>query len=420
MRIAMFTNNYKPFIGGVPVSIEQLSDGLRALGHTVYIFAPDYGVEETDEYVIRYRTLYQKEDKSLMVGDCFDREVERRFRELSFDVIHVHHPMLSGYTALYLGKKYGVPVAYTYHTRYEEYLHYFKFFQEMQKHDRVFRGVTRYSREVLVPKYMTAFAKQCDLIFAPTNLMRDLMLKQGVDTRITILPTGLRDSAFVRDEERAAAIRARYLGDRKYLFCTIARLEKEKNLDFLLDGIREMKAQMGDSFCVMVIGDGSEREHLTARVEAEGLSGQVAFLGRIPNAEIRDYQFASDAFLFASKSETQGIVLLEAMASGSPVIAVKASGVVDVVRNGFNGYMTGESVSEWVAAVRRTVEYPEQYRWMSAQAEATAANYHNSSIAREAEMQYTEMVNTWREKKIWRMPAGWRGDSHGERPYSAC
>ena len=419
MRIAMFTNNYKPFIGGVPVSIEQLSDGLRELGHTVYIFAPDYGVEETDEYVIRYRTLYQKEEKGLVVGNCFDREVEKRFRELHFDVIHVHHPMVSGYMALYLGKKYNVPVAYTYHTRYEDYLHYFKVFQKMQDHDRLFHGVTKYSREVLVPRYMAAFANQCDQIFAPTRLMKDFMLKQGVDTRITILPTGLRDGAFVKNELKSAAIRERYLGGRTYLFCTIARLEKEKYLDFLLDGIRELKEQIGDSFCLMLIGEGSERAHLTARLKAEGLERQVVLIGRVPNEEIRDYQFASDAFLFTSKSETQGIVLLEAMASGSPVIAVKASGVVDVVRNGFNGYMTGESVSEWVAAVRRTVEYPEQYRWMSAQAEATAANYHNSSIAREAEMQYTEMVNTWREKKVWRVPAGWRGDSHGERQYSA-
>lgn len=420
MRIAMFTNNYKPFIGGVPVSIEQLSEGLRELGHTVYIFAPDYGVEETDEYVIRYRTLYQKEDKGLVVGDCFDREVERRFRELDFDVIHVHHPMLSGYTALYLGRKYHVPVAYTYHTRYEEYLHYFKFFQKMQDHDRLFHRVTRYSREVLVPGYMTAFAKRCDLVFAPTKLMKDMLLKQGVDTKITILPTGLRDSAFVKHESRAAKIRDRYLGGRKYLFCTIARLEKEKNLDFLLDGLLELKAQIGDCFCLMLIGEGSERAHLTARLQAEGLEDQVVLTGRIPNEEIRDYQFASDAFLFTSKSETQGIVLLEAMASGSPVVAVKASGVVDVVRSGFNGYMTGESVREWVMAVRRTVEQPDQYRWMSAQASLTAANYHNSFIAREAEMQYTEMVNTWNAKNAWKRSAGWRGDSHGQRSYSTC
>ena len=246
------------------------------------------------------------------------------------------------------------------------------------------------------------------------------MLKQGVDTRITILPTGLRDGAFVKNESKSAAIRERYLGGRTYLFCTIARLEKEKNLDFLLDGIRELKEQIGDSFCLMLIGEGSERAHLTARLKAEGLERQVVLIGRVPNEEIRDYQFASDAFLFTSKSETQGIVLLEAMASGSPVVALKASGVVDVVRNGFNGYMTEESVAEWVMAVRKTVEQPDQYRWMSAQAALTAANYRNSFIAREAEMQYTEMINTKKPAKLWKIPAGWRGELHGQRPYTAC
>lgn len=414
MKIAMFTNNYKPFIGGVPISIEQLSDGLRALGHTVYIFAPDYGLEETDEYVIRYRTFYQKEENGFVVGNFMDREIERRFKEMNFDVIHVHHPMLAGYAGLYLGKKYGVPVAYTYHTRYEEYLYYMKFFQKMQQHDRMFRGITRYSKEVLVPKYMAGFARRCDLIFAPTQLMKDLMMQQGVDTRITVLPTGLQDSAFVKDEEKAAEIRNRYLGGRKYLFSTIARLEKEKNLDFLLDGIKKLKTMIGDSFCVMIIGEGTQKAHLMDRVQCEGLGEQVAFIGRVPNTEIKHYQFASDAFLFASKSETQGIVLLEAMASGSPVIAVKASGVVDVVKNGFNGYMTDENVTEWAMAVKRTVENPENCGRMSVQAVSTASRYHNSAIAAEAEMQYTKMVNARR------LPAGWRGELHGQRPYSAC
>lgn len=177
MKTAMFTSNYKPFIGSVPVSIEQLSDELRVLDHTVYIFTPDYGVKETDEYMIRYRTFYRKEDKSLMVSDCFNREVERLFRELSSGVIHVHHLMLPGYTALYLGKKCGMSMTYTHHAQHEEYLHYFRSFQEIQKHDRAFRGATRYSEEVLMPKYMMTSAKQCDSIFASTKLMGDLTLK---------------------------------------------------------------------------------------------------------------------------------------------------------------------------------------------------------------------------------------------------
>ena len=127
MRIAMFTNNYKPFIGGVPISIERLSNGLRKLGREVVVFAPDYGVCETEEHVVRYKTIYQKNRDGLMIGNCFDSKIERQFLEGRFDVIHVHHPMISGFAALYLEKKYGIPVAYTYHTRYEDYLHYIGF-----------------------------------------------------------------------------------------------------------------------------------------------------------------------------------------------------------------------------------------------------------------------------------------------------
>ena len=101
----MLTNNYKPFIGGVPISIERLAQGLRELGHVVYIFAPSYENQEEEPYVIRYKSCKKQMDGGMHIPNIFDREIEDQFRLLQFDVIHVHHPMLIGYTALYLGKK---------------------------------------------------------------------------------------------------------------------------------------------------------------------------------------------------------------------------------------------------------------------------------------------------------------------------
>ena len=255
MKIAMFTNNYKPFIAGVPVSIERLAGGLRQLGHTVVVFAPDYGTGEDEPDVVRYRTIYRKKS-GVVVGNYLDSVIEQQFRGMDFDVIHVHHPIGSGYTALYLGRKYGVPVAYTYHTRYEEYLHYFKLFEEMQRREDLFHGLTRYSQEVLVPGYMSLFSNQCNLVFAPTEMMRSLITASGVRTPVEILPTGLEDSAFLENAVRSAALRAEYLGGRRYLFCTVSRLEQEKNLNFMLDGLLKLKEIMGDCFRVVVIGDG--------------------------------------------------------------------------------------------------------------------------------------------------------------------
>ncbi|MBS6646616.1 MAG: glycosyltransferase, partial [Clostridiaceae bacterium] len=109
MRIAMLTNNYKPFIGGVPISVERLSESLRRLGHEVIVFAPEAEGCAGEEFVVRYKILYQQPEKGMVIGQCLDKRIEQCFKEKKFDVIHVHHPVLMGQTALYLGKKYGIP-----------------------------------------------------------------------------------------------------------------------------------------------------------------------------------------------------------------------------------------------------------------------------------------------------------------------
>ncbi len=391
MKIAMFTNNYKPFIGGVPVSIERLSQGLRQLGHTVVVFAPDYGTEEDEQDIVRYQTIYRKKN-GIVVGNFLDSVIERQFRMMNFDVIHVHHPVGCGYTALYLGRKYGVPVAYTYHTRYEEYLHYFKLFEEMQRHEDLFCGLTRYSQEVLVPGYMSLFSNQCDLVFAPTEMMRSIITASGVRTQVEILPTGLDEEAFLENSGESALLRAKYLGGRRYLFCTVSRLEKEKNLEFMLDGLRQLKEFMGDCFRVLFIGEGQQRRQLEEKGRQYGLGDNLVFTGRVPNHQIKDYQFACDAFLFTSRSETQGIVMLEAMAAGNPVVAVRASGVVDVVKDGYNGYMTGESPAGWAAAVKKAVSVPEEHQRLKQGARATAWGFRSIQTARRAEHFYEQIA----------------------------
>ena len=399
MRIAMFTNNYKPFIAGVPISIERLSKGLKELGHEVVIFAPDYGNCEDEEGVIRYRTLYRKDDKGIAVGDCFDSRIGREFARESFDAIHAHHPMISGYAALYMGRKNDIPVAYTYHTRYEEYLHHIKIFQTLEQGGGLDADLARYGKEVLVPRCVSAFANACDLVFAPTKMMEDCLAGYGTKSRIAILPTGLEDRSFMADPAEVAAINHMYRGEKPFLFSTVARLEKEKNMDFLLRGLARLKERIGDSFRLMVIGDGSQRKQLEALAAQLGVEGNVAFVGKVENSRISAYQFASDLFLFASKSETQGIVLLEAMAAGCPVVALRASGVVDVVRDGENGYMAKEDEDEWAMAAAQAVLNRERYPELRRGAAATAAQYRSLRIAAEAERQYEWMIGRRRKRR---------------------
>ncbi|MGL4737001.1 MAG: glycosyltransferase [Cellulosilyticaceae bacterium] len=391
MRIAMLTNNYKPFVGGVPISIERLSEGLRALGHEVYIFAPTYDDQEADPYVIRYRSYTHKLKGNIVMPHWFDREIAYYFEVLQFDMIHVHHPALAGWMGAYLGKKYNIPVAYTYHTRYEQYIHYFKPFEKLENkapHSPVLKTI----KTKVIPDYMRGYSKYCDLIFAPTQLMEEVLGDMRVETPIEVLPTGLDQQFFEASQEHIAGIRQRYKGDKQHLFCSVSRLSKEKNISFMIEGLVQLKATIGDTFQMLLIGDGPERHNLEQQVKSLGLDQNVSFLGSIPNQEMKHYYGAADLFLFASQSETQGIVLLEAMAAHSPVVAIEASGVVEVVANGHNGYMTPADLSQWVAAIQKVIQNKAHFESLCQGAYETARRFTGERIARQAEHYYQKAI----------------------------
>ena len=196
---------------------------------------------------------------------------------------------------------------------------------------------------------------------------------------------------FLPEQESVAAIRQQYLGTADYLTCTVSRLAKEKNLDFQIRGLvclKRLLKKKGKTFRHMIIGDGPEKKNLMRQIEELGLTENIIFIGNVDNQEIKNYQAASDAFLFTSKSETQGIVLLEAMAVGNPVVAVEASGVRDVVKDGENGYLTEEDTYWWAERTRMVLEEVAKREQLSQAARETAESYSEEEVARQAEQYY--------------------------------
>ncbi|MEG0308669.1 MAG: glycosyltransferase [Clostridium sp.] len=404
MKIAMFTNNYKPFIGGVPISIERLAKGLREIGHTVYIFAPSYDNQIDEDFLIRYKSRKKRMGvNKFVVPNILDYHIEKEFKHLDFDIIHVHHPMLIGNVALHLGKKYNLPVVFTYHTRYEQYLHNIKvynFLEEKYKNEKInflseMEGtLLNYTKERIIPAYIKMFLNKCDTVFAPTNLIKDYLKDVGVESKLAVMPTGLDKSYFSENKEETIKIRNTYKGDKNYLFSTVSRLTKEKNIEFIIDGVKLLKDRVGDCFNLMIIGDGPLKNSLQERARQLEVDDNIIFLNSVSNECIGDYYRASDIFLFASKSETQGIVLLEAMAANNPVIAIKATGVADVVENGVNGYMTSEDTNQWVEKIILLMMNEGSMETMKSGAYNTALKYVNSSIAKIAEKNYENAIAT--------------------------
>jgi glycosyltransferase involved in cell wall biosynthesis len=342
LNIAMFTNNYLPFIGGVPISIQRLVKGLKKRGHNVFVFAPDYSDSSEDEHnIIRCKLLADLESKKFKfaISNVFSKEIEKEFSKLNIDVIHTHHPFWMGGKGLKLGYKYNLPTVFTYHTRLEKYAHYLPYFQ------LVFKNII--SHEII-----RRFSQKCDAIIAPTNTSKEYLENIGVSREKFILPTGVDFDNFIFSSNKDINyIKEKYKSNGEILLCSVSRLSQEKNIYFLLESIKYIRNHVSIPFKCLIIGDGSEREHIIEYIKREGLENIIILIGAIPSEEIPKYNMASDIFIFSSLSETQGMVILEAMAGGCPVVAVRSSGIDDTIRDNFNGFKTKEEVCDWANKV---------------------------------------------------------------------
>ena len=254
------------------------------------------------------------------------------------------------------------------------------------------RRAVRWIQEKVVPGYIKWFADQCDLVLSPSAGMRQVLRGYGMKSMCTVFPTGLEERFFRRNDLRAAEIRREYGRGKKHLLVTVSRLEREKNYGFLLRGIADVRRRMGDDFHVLIVGDGSRKAELKVKASLLGIQDMVTFAGNVPNEEVKDYLSAADLFLFASTSETQGIVLAEAFAAGTPVVAVRAVGTDDIIENGVNGFLTEEEEETWADRVAEALSDERRLKEMGRAALASAENYRASTLAIYEEMLYNQCI----------------------------
>lgn len=381
LKIAMFTNNYLPFIGGVPLSIQRLAKGLRKQGHEVYIFAPHYPGQplDNDSYVIRCKLLTYHRAKAFnfAIVNIFSPQIEKEFIQYDFDLIHVHHPFWMGKKGLKLGKKYNIPVVLTYHTRLDSYQNYLPFMR------LIFKNVISHS---LVKR----FAQRCDGVFAPTETSREYLSNIGVSRRIEVLPTGIDFECFENAADKE--LRDSSVPHDGVLLCSVLRLSQEKNIYFLIDCIKYIKEHTDIPFKCIIIGDGPEKNGILKALDDNSLHDVVLLLGDVPPDAVYQYYLAADIFVFTSKSETQGMVLLEAMAGNCPVVAVLSSGIEDVVINGYNGYKTVESIEIWGQKVIHLMNDKEKREALSKNAYRHAQKYSLDDMAGHAIDTYVRII----------------------------
>ncbi len=327
MNICMFTNTYLPHVGGVARSVNIFARDLRKMGNNVLIIAPVYpGCEKYDNddgNVLRVPAIqhFSGGDFSMRIPVPF--YVDEKIDEFNPDIIHSHHPYLLGDAALRAAKRRLLPLVFTHHTLYEQYTHYVtKDSENMQRFASILS---------------TKYANLCDRVLAPSKSIADLIRQRGVHTKIIELPTGVDLDFFSRGDGNAFR-KNNQIPESVFVIGHLGRLAPEKNLNFLARAVARAMTHLPEA-CFLVAGDGPSKQDIQEIFLRNHLDRRLILTGNLIGKMLADAYHAMDLFVFASHSETQGMVLTEAMASETPVIALDAPGVREVVEDGINGLL---------------------------------------------------------------------------------
>ena len=322
MRILMLSDVYFPRVNGVSTSIKTFRDDLRDLGHHCVLVAPEYPQQaeaRDDADIVRissWRVPFDPEDRLLVWTRLM--KWAGTIAPGSFDVVHVQTPFSAHYAGLRIAKRIGAPVVETYHTYFEHYLHHYAPFLPS--------ALTKnFARRLSV--------SQCQAVgsvISPSPQMADALRAYGVTTPITILPTGLPASAFAPgDRER---FRARFgIAPGRPVALYVGRVAHEKNIEFLIRMLVELRKLTPDAL-LLIAGEGPAEQRLQSLIGELGLQDNARLIGYLDRSQtLPDCYRAADVFVFASRTETQGLVLLEALAQGTPVVSTAIMGTADVL-----------------------------------------------------------------------------------------
>jgi len=324
VKIGIFTDSYLPYTSGVVRSIQTFTAELTALGHEVYIFAPSYKNCDSESRVFRFASIPSPTNPDFTLAVPFSLKLKPTIKKLELDLIHVHSPFLLGRVGVRYARKLGVPLVFTFHTLYDQYVHYLPF-------------AKTFTRE-LAQKISRDFCNLCDLVIVPTDIIGDYLHDIGVLTPVNCVPTGIKISDYQEGDRRWLQRQYKIKPNDKVLLF-VGRLGKEKNIFFLMESFKILTNSMGNIVLVLV-GGGPEEEELRDKAVELGIETKVVFTGTLSPEDVINCYASASLFVFPSVTETQGIVIAEAKAAGLPVVAIKAYGVSEMVEDGVDGYLT--------------------------------------------------------------------------------
>lgn len=402
MKIGFFTDVYTPQIDGVVRSIKLYKQALEDLGHEVYIFAPKSlkktsffdSIFHKEKNVYRFYAMDSLFIPGYPLALPFSYKSTKVIPKLKLDIVHCHTPLSIGMLGDMVALLSNVPQVFTYHTYYSEYAkHYFNLGKLKEPTSKVIR------------KLETFYCNRADLVLAPSEKLRRVLEdKMDIETSVKVLPTGIDLKEFEKANDKD--FRKKYkIPDKKKILLYVGRLGSEKNVSFIIRSFAKVVKKNKDAFFV-IAGDGKDKESLVNLGKELNLEDNILFLGFLEREETIKAFKACDIFLFASKTDTQGLVLSEAAAARKPIVLLRDPGLTPLVENNKNAFVVSENENEYAEKVLKLLQDENLYDNMAINSQEIAERYSIEIQAEKLLDYYNELIEnhksaSWRAK-MWR------------------
>ncbi|MBF0385472.1 MAG: glycosyltransferase, partial [Candidatus Omnitrophica bacterium] len=393
MKILMMTNSYAPMVGGIEQSIRSFTLEFEKLGHEVFIVAPECAGVPLDEVgVIRIHAIQNINHSDFSMALPMSSLLPELLKTFKPDIIHCHHPFWMGDIALRLSSQALIPLVFTHHTMFEQHMHYLPIQNE---------GTKRFITELF-----TGYANMANQVIVPSESVRALLLERGVKTSMEVIPTGVDLQKFSKGGGNVIRKRLGIPLDAPVIGY-IGRLALEKNLEFLSRSVAGY-LKKEDKAHFLLGGEGPLKDMIKSVFNEQGLGKRLHLAGVLKGQALVDCYHAMNVFAFASLSETQGIVLVEAMAAGVPVVAIDAPGVREVVKDGYNGRLIfEESQNNFIEALSWCLNQPKsEFEQMRKNAQAATKEFALDQCAKRMlkiyqDVSIKEFASTYRKDSPW-------------------
>lgn len=380
MRIGMMLDAYKPYISGVTNVVDLTKKSLEEFGHEVFVFTfGDNGYEDGEANVIRSPGLPVNSSEGFYFSFRYPRTTQKLLHTM--DIVHVHHPFISGRLALRYTRGRGIPVVFTNHTRYDLYA---KAYLPI---------IPDEISETAIKAYLPSFCRSVDLVIAPSYGLHQVLLKFGVDANIVVVPNGV-DMSRIQAPYEPLSRRDLGIEDEDVLLIFVGRIAPEKNIPFLVRAFAGVAESFPD-VKLLLVGDGPEFDNIKDLVSHMNLLDRVFLTGRVPYEDVPRYLHLGDVFVTASVTEVHPLTVIEAMGAGLPVLGIASPGVGDTVEDGVTGFLAQrEDLSAFTTKMVLMVGDKARRQRMSAASLLASNQYDFRRTTRLLEEQYVSLINT--------------------------